>query len=44
MVQAIRVEMKPELIPLAEDKANFGKLVKKAIRYTNPAWIIGSLV
>lgn len=24
--------MKPELIPLAEDKANFGKLVKKAIR------------
>jgi hypothetical protein len=36
MVQAIRVEMKPELIPLAEDKANFGKLVKKAIRYTDP--------
>jgi hypothetical protein len=32
-VQAIRVEMKPELIPLAEDKATFGKLVKKAIRY-----------
>lgn len=32
VVQAIRVEMKPELIPLAEDKANFGKLVKKAIR------------
>jgi len=32
VVQAIRTEMKPELIPLAEDKANFGKLVKKAIR------------
>eukprot|EP00088_Acartia_fossae_P070334 TRINITY_DN9389_c0_g1_i1.p1 TRINITY_DN9389_c0_g1~~TRINITY_DN9389_c0_g1_i1.p1 ORF type:complete len:181 (-),score=92.29 TRINITY_DN9389_c0_g1_i1:417-959(-) len=32
VVQAIRQEMKPELIPLAEDKANFGKLVKKAIR------------
>merc|ERR1711970_1251028 len=25
VVQAIRTEMKPELIPLAEDKANFGK-------------------
>lgn len=24
--------MKPELIPLAEEKANFGKVVKKAIR------------
>ena len=24
--------MKPELIPLAEDKANFGKIVKAAIR------------
>merc|ERR1711900_146195 len=32
VVQAIRTEMKPELIPLAEDKSNFGKLVKKAIR------------
>merc|ERR1712180_551841 len=32
VVQAIRQEMKPELIPLAEDKATFGKLVKKAIR------------
>merc|ERR1712223_1456459 len=32
VVQAIRTEMKPELIPMAEDKANFGKLVKKAIR------------
>merc|ERR1712001_484641 len=32
VVQAIRTEMKPELIPLAEDKANFGKLVKSAIR------------
>jgi len=32
VVQAIRTEMKPELIPLAEDKANFGKVVKKAIR------------
>merc|ERR1712168_1182295 len=32
LVQAIRTEMKPELIPLAEDEANFGKLVKSAIR------------
>merc|ERR1712020_203489 len=32
VVQAIRVEMKPELIPLAEEKANFGKVVKRAIR------------
>merc|ERR1711951_25031 len=32
VVQAIRQEMKPELIPLAEDKANFGKVIKKAIR------------
>merc|ERR1712236_199498 len=32
VVQAIRTEMKPELIPLAEDKSNFGKVVKKAIR------------
>merc|ERR1711970_91199 len=32
VVQAIRTEVKPELIPLAEDKANFGKAVKKAIR------------
>jgi len=32
VVQAIRKEMKPELIPLAEDKATFGKQVKKAIR------------
>merc|ERR1711962_1203309 len=31
VVQAIRTEMKPELIPVAEDKANFGKVVKKAI-------------
>merc|ERR1711983_591951 len=32
VVQAIRTEMKPELIPLAEEKSNFGKVVKKAIR------------
>merc|ERR1712058_210500 len=32
VVQAIRTEMKPELIPLAEEKSNFGKIVKKAIR------------
>lgn len=32
VVQAIRTEMKPELIPMAEDKANFGKLIKKSIR------------
>merc|ERR1711988_334911 len=28
----IRTEMKPELIPMAEDKSNFGKIVKRAIR------------
>merc|ERR1712027_208795 len=32
IVQTIRVEMKPELIPLAEEKSNFGKVVKRAIR------------
>merc|ERR1711874_719349 len=32
IVQTIRVEMKPELIPVAEEKSNFGKVVKKAIR------------
>ncbi|XP_023347854.1 uncharacterized protein LOC111716616 [Eurytemora carolleeae] len=32
VVQAIRQEMKPELIPLAEDKAAFGKIIKTAIR------------
>merc|ERR1711939_858908 len=32
VVQATRTEMKPELVPLAEEKANFGKVVKKAIR------------
>jgi len=32
VVQAIRTEMKPELVPLAEEKSNFGKVVKKAIR------------
>jgi hypothetical protein len=32
VVQAIRQEMKPELIPLAEDKATFGKSIKMAIR------------
>merc|ERR1712203_1151672 len=32
LVQAIRTEMKPELIPMAEDKSNFGKIVKTAIR------------
>merc|ERR1712165_185563 len=32
LVKAIRTEMKPELIPMAEDKSNFGKIVKKAIR------------
>merc|ERR1711902_119041 len=32
LVQAIRTEMKQELIPLAEDKSNFGKIVKRAIR------------
>merc|ERR1712080_277199 len=32
IVQTIRVEMKPELIPVVEEKSNFGKVVKKAIR------------
>jgi len=32
VVQAIRTEMKPELIPMAEEKSTFGKVVKKAIR------------
>merc|ERR1712076_141784 len=32
LVQAIRTEMKPELIPMAEEKSNFGKIVKTAIR------------
>merc|ERR1712228_173821 len=32
IVQAIRTEMKPELIPVAEEKSNYGKVVKKAIR------------
>merc|ERR1712173_395362 len=32
IVQTIRKEMKSELVPLAEDKANFGKVVKEAVR------------
>jgi hypothetical protein len=32
IVQTIRKEMKSELVPLAEDKANHGKVVKAAIR------------
>merc|ERR1711874_799799 len=32
LVKAIRTEMKPEFIPMAEDKSNFGKIVKRAIR------------
>merc|ERR1712212_1001705 len=32
VVQSIRTEMRPELIPLAEEKANFGKEVKTAGR------------
>merc|ERR1739846_274106 len=32
LVKAIRTEMKQELIPMAEDKSNFGKIVKRAIR------------
>ena len=32
IVQTIRTEMKPELIPTAEEKSNFGKVVKQAIR------------
>jgi len=39
--------MKPELIPLAEEKANFGKVVKKAIRWApqcNPRLDITSMI
>jgi len=32
IIQTIRKEMKEELVPLAEEKANFGKVVKKSIR------------
>jgi len=32
IVQTIRKEMKSELVPLAEEKANHGKIVKQAIR------------
>jgi hypothetical protein len=32
VVQSIRTEMRPELIPLAEEKANFGKQIKMAVR------------
>merc|ERR1711990_1418315 len=32
VVQSIRTEMRPELIPLAEEEANFGKEVKTAVR------------
>jgi len=32
IIQTIRKEMKSDLVPLAEEKANFGKIVKEAIR------------
>jgi len=32
MVIKIRSEMAPELVPVAEDRANYGKIVKKTIR------------
>ncbi|XP_040568343.1 uncharacterized protein [Lepeophtheirus salmonis] len=32
LVQTIRKEMQPDLIPIAEDKANYGKIIKQAIR------------
>jgi len=32
MVIQIKTEMKPELVPVAEEKANYGKVVKAAIR------------
>jgi len=32
MVIQIKTEMKPELVPVAEEKANYGKVVKTAIR------------
>merc|ERR1712002_840729 len=32
VVQSIRTEMRPELIPLAEEKATFGKQLKSAVR------------
>merc|ERR1711868_358324 len=32
IVKTIRAEMKSELVPLAEEKANYGKIVKTAVR------------
>ena len=32
LITQIRKEMKPELVPVAEDRANYGKIVKKMIR------------
>ncbi|QQP58043.1 Uncharacterized protein FKW44_003233, partial [Caligus rogercresseyi] len=32
LVQSIRKEMQPELIPVAEEKATYGKVIKQAIR------------
>merc|ERR1712193_169052 len=32
IVQTIRKEMKSDLVPLAEEKANYGKIVKTAVR------------
>jgi len=32
IIQTIRKEMKQDLVPLAEEKANFGKVVKNSIR------------
>ena len=33
IICTIRKEMKKDLVPVAEDKANYGKMVKKKIRY-----------
>merc|ERR1712241_337258 len=38
IVQTIRKEMKSELVPLAEEKATYGKIVKSAIR---ELWAMG---
>ena len=32
IIIAIRKEMKPELVPMAEERANYGKIIKQAIR------------
>merc|ERR1712213_242969 len=44
IVQTIRKEMKSELVPLAEEKANHGKIVKQAIRSIDIAHLTDDFV